>query len=303
MARKIQARKVPEPARVELVPIAALCPNPKNPRKHSRGQIKRLAAIIREIGIINPISVDENMMILAGHGRREAARLAGLTVVPIIRYDHLTPEQKRAYVLADNRIAEQAGWDRDLLAIEFAEIMELLPAAGLDVTLTGFEVGEIDLLLADMSSSPPAREDFLPPAPSAAVSRRGDLWQLGRHRLLCGDAREASVLSRLMNGASAAAVICDPPYNLPARAIGGRGKRQHPDFAFAAGEMHSAQFREFLSQTLSNGIAVSTESALHFIFMDWRHIGDLIKVGDELYDEMLNLAVWVKSNAVRTGLR
>jgi DNA modification methylase len=302
MARKIQARKLPEPARVELVPIAALCPNPKNPRKHSRGQIKRLAAIIREIGIINPISVDENMMILAGHGRLEAASLAGLTVVPIIRYDHLTPEQKRAYVLADNRIAEQAGWDRDLLAIEFAEIMELLPAAGLDVTLTGFEVGEIDLLLADMSSSPPAREDVLPPAPTTAVSRRGDLWQLGRHRLLCGDAREASVLSRLMNGASTAAVICDPPYNLPARAIGGRGKRQHPDFAFAAGEMHCAQFREFLSQTLSNGIAVSKEGALHFIFMDWRHIGDLIKVGDELYDEMLNLAVWVKSNAGQGSL-
>ena len=105
-----------------------------------------------------------------------------------------------------------------------------------------------------------------------------------------------------MNGAPAAAVICDPPYNLPARAIGGRGKRQHPDFAFAAGEMHSAQFREFLSQTLSNGIAVSKENALHFIFMDWRHIGDLIKVGDELYDEMLNLAVWVKSNAGQGAL-
>lgn len=191
MARKIQARKVPEPARVELVPIAALCPNPKNPRKHSRGQIKRLAAIIREIGIINPISVDENMMILAGHGRREAARLAGLTVVPIIRYDHLTPEQKRAYVLADNRIAEQAGWDRDLLAIEFAEIMELLPAAGLDVTLTGFEVGEIDLLLADMSSSPPAREDVLPPPqrggepprrPLAARKAPLTLWRCSRSK-------------------------------------------------------------------------------------------------------------------------
>jgi ParB-like chromosome segregation protein Spo0J len=289
--------KIPTPPRVEIIPIRALHPNPKNPRKHSRRQIKLLAALIRNIGFINPIIVDNTMMILAGHGRLEAAHLAGLTEVPVILFDHLTPEQKRAYAIADNRIAEQAGWDRELLSVELAELIELLPTKGLDVTLTGFEVGEIDLLLADVAAVPAVPKDELPPVPIKLVSRHGNLWQLGKHRLLCGDARRAADFTRLMNQTAAAAVICDPPYNLRARAIGGRGKKQHPDFAFASGEMLSAQFREFLSCTLSNGVNVSTDGAVQFVFMDWRHIVDLIEVASKLYDEMLNLAVWVKSNA------
>src|SRR5271166_6859094 len=133
--------------------------------------------------------------------------------IPVLRFDHLSEAQKRAYVIADNKIAEQAGWDREMLAIELGELIDLLPVEGLDISLTGFETPEIDLLLADMASSRPGPEDAVPAVPVTAATRRGDLWLLGKHRLLCGDAREPRDFDRAMNGALAAAVFCDPPYN------------------------------------------------------------------------------------------
>jgi DNA modification methylase len=286
--------------RVQWLPIGLLRPNPKNPRTHSRRQIRQLAATIRKLGFINPVIVDGDRMILAGHGRVEAARLAGLTEVPVIQLDHLTAAQRRAYLISDNRIAEQAGWDRELLAIELGELMDLLPAEGLDISLTGFETSEIDLLLSDMASPPQAPEDMLPTLATTneAVTQRGDLWLCGKHRLLCGDARQPRDFARLMNGTRAAAVFTDPPYNLRVRSIGGRGKNRHPEFAFASGEMLPGQYRAFLTQTLGNGVRVSSDGAVHFVCMDWRHIADLIEVGcGGLYGEMLNLAVWNKSNA------
>ena len=246
---------------------------------------------------MNPLIVDDGDMILAGHGHLEAARLEGMAHVPIIRFDHLSEAQKRAYVIADNRIAEQAGWNREMLAIELGELIDLLPVEGLDISLTGFETPEIDLLLADMASSRPGPEDAVPAVPVTAATRRGDLWLLGKHRLLCGDAREPRDFDRAMNGALAAAVFCDPPYNLRVRAIGGRGRIQYPEFAFASGEMSKTQFRKFLSQTLSKGVRVSAEGAVHFVCMDWRHVAELIEVGGELYGDLLNIVVWVKSNA------
>jgi DNA modification methylase len=289
-----RARGLPQP---ELVQIGALRPNPRNPRTHSKRQIRQIAASIREFGFLSPLIVDEAHMVLAGHGRLEAARLEGFTHVPAVCFDHLTASQKRAYLIADNKIAEQAGWDREILAIELGELTDLLPAEGFDVSVTGFEAPEIDLLLADMASSKHEPEDVVPPLPQTAVTQRGDLWQLGKHRLLCGDAQKADSFSRLMTGASAAAVFCDPPYNLRVSTIGGRGKTRHPEFAFASGEMQPAQFQKFLSKTLANGIRVSAEGAVHFVCMDWRHISDLIAVGRKLYGALLNLVVWNKSNA------
>ena len=137
-------------------------------------------------------------MVLAGHGRLEAARLEGLTHVPVVRFGHLTAAQKRSYVIADNKLAEQAGWDREILAIELGELIDLMPAEGFDVSLTGFEAPEIDLLLADMAASRPEAEDILPALPRNPTTRRGDLWRLGKHRLLCGDAREAADFARLI---------------------------------------------------------------------------------------------------------
>ena len=195
---------------IEWIPIGALRPNPHNPRTHSSKQIKRIAASIKKFGFLNPVLVDDAGMVLAGHGRLEAARLEGLTQAPVVRFGHLTAAQKRAYVIADNKLAEQAGWDREILAIELGELIDLMPAEGFDVSLTGFEAPKIDLLLADMAPSRSEAEDILPALPRNPITRRGDLWRLGKHRLLCGDAREAADFVRLMEGASASAVFCDP---------------------------------------------------------------------------------------------
>jgi DNA modification methylase len=283
--------------RMEWAPIANIRPNPKNARTHSKKQIRQIAASIRKFGFLNPLIVDDEHMILAGHGRLEGARLEGMAHVPIVRFGHLSEAQKRAYVIADNKIAEQAGWDRELLSIELGELIELLPIEELDVSITGFETAEIDLLLADVGSSRPEPEDAIPALPETPVTRGGDLWLLGKHRLLCGDSRRPEDFDRAVGGARAAAVFTDPPYNLRVRAIGGRGRVQHPEFAFASGEMSQAQFRTFLSQTLGNGVRVSAPGAVHFVCIDWRHIGELIEVGRELYGDVLNIVVWVKSNA------
>ena len=280
-----------------MVSIKALRPNPKNARTHSKKQIGLIKASIEEFGQTKPVIVDDNNVILAGHGFVEAARLLGLSRVSIVKLGHLTEAQKRAYLLADNKIAEQAGWNREILALELGELSELLPVEGLDVSLTGFETAEIDLLLADMASAKLEPDETIPPPPQNPVSRRGDLWLLGKHRLVCDDARQIDSFVRLMSGESAAAVFCDPPYNLKVNSIGSRGQIKHSEFAFASGEMDQARYRSFLSETLGNGIQVSKNGAAHFVCMDWRHISDLIEVGREQYDVMLNLVVWNKSNA------
>jgi DNA modification methylase len=283
---------------IEWIPIRQLRPSPRNPRSHSKRQIRQIAASIRKFGFLNPVIVDEDNTVIAGHGRLEAARLEGLTQVPTVCFDHLTAAQKRAFLIADNRIAEQAGWDREMLAIELGELVDLLPIEGLDVSVTGFETSEIDLLLADMATSRNEPPEAIPCPPQSAVSEGGDLWLLGKkHRLLCGDAQDPNNLTRLMNGTSAIAIFCDPPYNLSASLLGWRGRIRHPDFAFASGEMNPDQYRKFLRRTLGNVIQVSAEGAVHFICIDWRHVEDLIAVGRKLYGAMLNLVVWNKTNA------
>lgn len=292
---RVGCRRPNASERIEWVPVGSLRANPRNARAHSKKQIRQIAESICKFGFLNPLIVDDAGLVLAGHGRLEAARLIGMTTVPVLRFAHLTPAQKRAYVLADNRIAEQAGWDRELLALELGELADLLPAEGLDVTLTGFDAAEVDLLLADMAESRNDPDDALPPLPRRATSQLGDLWALGKHRLLCGDARNRADVSRLMAGAAAAAAFTDPPYNLRVAAIGGRGRIRHPEFAFASGEMTSEQFRQFLAETLVNGVRASAPGAVHYVCIDWRHVDALIAVGRNLYGEMLNLVVWNKT--------
>lgn len=282
---------------IEWVPIGRLKSNSRNARRHSRKQINLIRRSLRTFGFLNPVLVDDNYVILAGHGRVEAARLEGYECVPVIKFSHLSDAQKRAYLIADNKIAEQAGWDRETLSIELGELIDLLPVEGLDVSLTGFDVAEVDLLLADMVPAKSGRDDIIPAVPDNPATCRGDLWQLGNHRLLCGDARDGRHFERLMDGASAAAVFTDPPFNLGARAIGSRGRTKHADFAMASGEMSPAQFRKFLAETLDHGARTSRDGAVHFVCMDWRHIEDLIAISREIYGAMLNLVVWNKTNA------
>jgi DNA modification methylase len=280
---------------VEWAPVESLRPNPKNARTHSKKQIRQIAQSICTLGFLNPVIVDDQNMILAGHGRFEAARLVGLAHVPILRFSHLTEAQKRAYAISDNRIAEQAGWDRQLLSVELGELADLLPTKGFDISLTGFKTSEIDILIAPRAKPRSAVEEVAPRPPRNPISRPGDLWLLGGHRLLCGDAQNADDFGRLMDGAFAVAVFCAPPSALAESAVR-RGMTPLGSTSDSV-EVSPEQYRGFLSKMLGNAARVSSKGGIHFVCIDWRRVGDLMEVGRKLYDEMLNLVVWNKTNA------
>jgi hypothetical protein len=186
-------------------------------------------------------------------------------------------------MIADNKLTHNAGWDREMLASEIGELAVLLPSIDLDISVTGFEGGEIDVLLTDMGDEPEP-EDLLPPTKGPTVTRRGQLWLLGKHRVICGDARERSDHTRLMKGDRAAMIFADPPYNVRiAGHVQGRGRVQHSEFAFASGEMSESEFRAFLHTCLSHAARASRDGCLHYVCMDWRHIGELIEVGRQIY--------------------
>ncbi|MFD2854990.1 site-specific DNA-methyltransferase [Seohaeicola zhoushanensis] len=257
----------------------------------------QIAASIETFGFTNPVLIDERGHILAGHGRVAAAKSLGLTEVPCLRLDHMTPEQKRAYVIADNRLAENAGWDRDLLAIELGA----LAGADLDFDLgvIGFDAGEIDLIIEAAAPAQPGapEDDRIPTLEEMAITRSGDLWQLGPHHLLCGDARDADSYADLMDGETAQMVFCDPPYNVPVHGhVCGSGAIRHREFAMASGEMDRAQFTAFLTEVFTRLVAVSQDGAIHFHCMDWRHMGEMLAAGEAVYTELKNLIVWAKDN-------
>src|SRR5262249_23097254 len=291
--------KTPDHRLVTLVLVDQIKPHPHNPRTHSKKQIQQIADSIQAVGFAAPVLIDEESVLLAGHGRLEAAKLLRLKKIPAVVIEGLSEARKRALLLADNRIAQNAGWDRERLASELTSLPELLLADGLDLTVTGFEPAEVDGLLADFEDNIADPADDIDPAllSGPAVSRAGDLWRLGNHRLLCGDARESAQLGRLMGRERAHIAFLDPPYNVRVRDIGGRGRMKHREFAMASGEMSTSAFTDFLTDTLANAGNVSVAGAVHFICMDWRHIGELMAAGTGVYDAMLNLIVWVKSNA------
>jgi DNA modification methylase len=277
----------------------ALTPNRLSARTHSRKQIGQIADSITAFGFVVPILVNENGVIVAGHGRHAAAKLLGLKQVPTIKVEGLSEAKRRALALADNRIAESAGWDREILAAELPALAELLVVEGLDISITGFLPVEIDQLTVDLEEDASDPDDAVDPAWSdaAPVSQPGDLWKLGHHHLLCGDARKDADLTRLMAGSRAAMAFLDPPYNVSVRGIVGRGQVKHAEFAMASGELSRTDFVSFLQTGLAAATAVSHDGAVHYVCMDWRHMGELLEAGGKVYGEMLNLAIWVKSNA------
>ena len=238
------------PLAVDYRPVADLIPYARNARTHSEAQVALIAGSIREYGFTNPVLVDGAMGIIAGHGRVLAARKLGLATVPVIELAHLTEAQRRAYILADNRLAEQAGWDRDLLALELGDLRDL----GVDLMDLGFEAGEIDALFRAAEADP--REDVVPEAPETPVSRPGDLWVLGSHRLLCGDATDGDAVARLLAGATPQLMVTDPPY----------GVAYDPAWRNAAG----------LSETKRTGRVLNDDRA------DWREAWALFP-GDVAY--------------------
>ncbi|WP_343040221.1 DNA methyltransferase [Nitratireductor arenosus] len=283
---------------IQYRPIDALRPYPKNARTHSKKQIRQIAASITEFGFTNPVLVDDDGTILAGHGRVEAARQLGMATVPCVQLSSMTKAQKRAYVLADNKLALNAGWNEELLAEELGALMD--EDISFDVELTGFSIAEIDSLIEAPRPEEPGDpdDDRLPDqADVPARCRPGDIWQLGPHRLACGDARDEAVIAALMAGERARMVFTDPPYNVPVDGhVGGLGKTRHREFAMASGEMSSDAFTTFLTDALRPLADHAVDGSIHFVCMDWRHMGELMAAGGAVYDELKNLIVWVKDN-------
>jgi ParB-like nuclease domain len=237
--------------RSNLEALRKLRPSKRNPRTHSKKQISQLIASIQRFGWTSPIIVDEKGSILAGYGRYLAARELQLREAPVMVVSGLSDVEKRALALADNKIAANAGWHRKLLAEELGELAQLLPECNLDLEITGFEAPEIDSLFSDLVDPELDPADEVPPPSKLAISKIGDLWELGHHKLLCGNAQSTADVRRVMGGKVATMVITDPPYNLPIKQVQGRGRIKHGNFPQGAGEMSSAQFIQFLRIVLS----------------------------------------------------
>src|SRR6266566_3717863 len=283
--------------KIEYIPVRQLRPYPTNARTHSKKQIQQIAKSIAKFGFCNPVLIDGAKQIIAGHGRVEAAKLLGIETVPTCQLSHLSEADKRAYILADNKLAEKAGWDRELLAIELQGLIEI----DVDIELTGFEMAEIDLILeeaGEASATASGPEDEVPEcSPDSAVTQTGDLWLLGPHRLLCGDARNNAAYQRLLEGIKAEFVFTDPPYNV---AIGGNvcglGRIRHREFAMGCGEMSEVEFTTFLQTVFDRLAEHSIDGSIHQICMDWRHMWEMLAAGRQVY-ELKNLCVWNKTNA------
>jgi len=301
--------------------IADLKPHPKNARTHSDRQLHQIAKSIESFGFTVPVLIDDQGVILAGHGRVAAARMMGLQAVPTILIGDLSDEQKRAYIIADNRLGQLSGWDADLLAEEFAALAEHAEGLEFDLEATGFDWGEIDVLIAGGDKEDKGRvkilgkaaarksrlsaEDRLvePDGEHAPVSSPGMLWRLGEHRLCVGDATaEVSYESLLRRDDGSLdpvdLVFTDPPYNVPIEGhVSGLGAVRHREFAMASGEMSTAQFIGFLKTVFELMAGVSRDGAIHFVCMDWRHMGQVLEASKAVYTELKNLCVWNKDNA------
>ena len=282
-------------AYLEMIPPSALKPWDRNARTHSRKQVRQIADSLRQFGFTNPVLIDEERRILAGHGRVLAAGELGLEGVPCRRLAGLSEAEKRAYVLADNKLALNAGWDEDLLAEELGAL--LTADLDFDIGVTGFSIPEIDGLMEETAPEDP--DDPRDDAQSEHAPRRchpGDVWALGPHRLICGDARDPAVVDLLMDGEQARMAFTDPPYNVPIDGnVSSTGR--HGEFAMASGEMSSEAFAAFLHTAFGQLARVSHDGAIHFICMDWRHMAEMLDAGGETYAELKNLIVWAKDNA------
>lgn len=280
--------------RIEMMPRASLRPNPANARKHDDKQLAQIAASIERFGFLVPIIIDDDDMIAAGHGRWEAAGRLGLDLVPVIRARFLTDADRRAFALAENRIAELSNWDQDLLANE----LNILFESGYNLEITGFSTADLDFSLPDDLAGAGEEPVELPDTSDDAISRPGDLWHIGPHRLHCGNSRQAESYETLLGDERADMVFSDPPYNVPIDGhVSGLGKHRHREFAEASGEMTAAEFTAFLRAIFRNCVRFSANGSIHYHCMDWRHMREMLDAADGVYSGFKQLVVWKKQNA------
>lgn len=278
--------------KIEMLRVSALTPNPRNARKHPAKQIAQLAANIDRFGFTIPILVDQDNMILAGHGRLDAAKKLGLDQIPVIRHDFLNDAERRAFALADNRLAELSSWDEEILKSE----LEILFEGGFDISEIGFSTADLDFAIVEDDEVKPSKIEAveLPDPAVEPVTRPGDLWLAGPHRVICGDARDVTTWEKLLGDDRADIVLADPPYNV---AINGHvsGTGRHREFAFASGEMSPPEFAHFLRSTFRNCVGFSRAGSIHYHCMDWRHMREMLDAADGVYDQFKQLIVWKKS--------
>ena len=293
--RIAEIQRLIAPIKISYVDPSALLAASRNARRHSDRHVTQLGASITEFGFLVPIIVDDRGTVLAGHGRLAAALQLGLPRVPVVHIEHLSETQKRAFRLADNRLAELSNWDDEVVKLELAELSAL--DLTFDIEVTGFDTVDFDRLQDSPSPAEMDQADILPElAETNAISRHDDIWLLGGHRVLCGDACDAENYRRLLLNDAAQMVFTDPPYNVP---INGHASTRdvHREFLMASGEMTPQEFTDFLAQAFRRMANVSQDGAIHFICMDWRHIAELLSAAAPAYGMPKQLAVWVKDNA------
>ena len=277
-------------------PTHSLRPYSRNARTHSPKQIKQIARSIERFGFNNPLLIDDEDQIIAGHGRLLAAKQLNMKTVPCVRLSHLTEADKKAYVIADNRLAEKSGWDNEILAIELQHLVDI----GFDVDLTGFEPAETDLIIEGIGDESEQPENHVPAGSDGpVVSRLGDVWLLGKHVLVCGDSTEAATYRLLMADERAEFIFTDPPYNVRIDGhVSGLGRIRHREFAMASGEMNESQFVAFLVQGLLHCFA-NTRTMVRFIRSAWTGVicGKCWPQAMLNYSELKNVCIWNKSNA------
>lgn len=280
---------------IRMTPIKELKPDPKNARLHPDKHVKQLAKSIEAFGFNVPILVDRNDQVVAGHGRLLAVKKLGWSEVPVIRLEHLTPEQVRAFALADNRLTDISEWDEQLLAEHLKELSEA--DLTFDLEAIGFERPEIDLLIQGLQVVDEEEEaaNDLAATDGPVVSQLGDVWQLGPHRIVCGNALDENAYQALLGDTQVAVVFTDAPYNVPITGhVMGNGQIQHREFAMASGEMTPEAFTDFLAQVIAQIKRSLVPGGLGYFCMDWRHIRELTTAADRHALELKNLCVWDK---------
>ncbi|MEZ5654932.1 MAG: site-specific DNA-methyltransferase [Sphingobium sp.] len=280
---------------LEYRAIGELVPYANNARKHSRSQIRKLATSLKTFGWTNPLLIDDDGNLICGHGRLQAARLNGETIVPVINLGRMSEADRRAYIIADNRLAEEAEWSKELLRSELSGLIDL----GYEVELTGFDTFEIDGLLTIGEDTAADDNVDLPVDNAPPISRGGDLWTIGKHKLTVGDARDPAVYERLMGGEYAQLIVTDPPYGCKiANNVSGNGRVKHHDFLMGAGEASLPEFAMTLLRPSFKAMAGQCVSgAIAFVFIDWRGAPHLLDAARGVFHETKNLIVWAKSNA------
>lgn len=268
----------------------------RNPRVHTDKQVRQIARSIESFGFNVPVLIDDDQRVIAGHGRLMAARKLGWETVPAIRLSHLTESQRMAFLIADNRLTENSSWDERMLGEQLKILSEL--ELDFDLEAIGFEVPEIDVFIDGLSAVPDADpDDCVPEISGSAITVVGDLWQLVRHRVHCGNSLITANYELLMDGSKADLVITDPPYNVVIDGhASGNGSIHHREFEMASGEMNSIEFTDFLRKAMTAARDHSADGSLAYYFMDWRHMTEILSAGQSVYAKMLNLCVWAKSN-------